>query len=331
MSVLGTFLAAVTFAAGSGAGPSSPVNGMYAANPVMQHASILLVEIADAKASPWSQATPQMRTVTVRFRASRVLKDADGLGLAAGEFTADVPQSRWPAGRIGDNPYAWSYIDIEPGQRYLVFSDLKENDPSAMFTAPDLLEGVSGDADIVADVELILAAASGSTAQQARAVAAVLRRAGSPRSHLLAHYAASLLASGAEADTATLAEAVQATENLPFSKEGRRSFLFQLFQFARTVDDPQGGLVRAFVEELLRAFLVEARVADSGLTGTQINILQNYVPWLQSSERARSVLREQVPGPLKDRVRANLAGRAGSGQVPAAYRGSIQQLLKLIG
>lgn len=231
-------------AAGQPLSQQKPQQGLSA----MRYASVLLVEIEEVRTSPWekSDGGMQIRTLTVRARVPRVLRDEMKQSLVPDTFTSTVTQGRWPRGFTGDNPYLWSDRDLEAGQQYLVFSNAR-GAAAAIFASPETVEPVTGDVDAASDVELIQELANTSLQQQSQAVATALRTAVKPRSRFLAEYAARLLASGSDVETGELTRALHDTTTVKLSEDAKRTLLWEFFQQARTRNHVSDGLVRTFV------------------------------------------------------------------------------------
>lgn len=255
---------------------------------VTQNALIFGVVIEDVKASSWDTGTPQKRTVSVRARVTRIVKDDFLQDLQPSQFMVSVTQARWPGGFIGDNPYFWSYRDLEAGQSYLIFSNIKQGF-GAMFASPAIAERIAGEVDLVADVELIVSSVSRSAAQQAEAAANALRSVPRARSRFFAEYALALLVAGRVDETAALADAVENGDVSMLLEETKSSLLWGLFQQVRRVDSSHARLVQLFVSLNCRS-LSEA-LGHAELAPLQAAILENYVPWILDSPQAVMSLR----------------------------------------
>jgi hypothetical protein len=76
------------------------------ATSVTRYPSVFHMEVINLRESPWDDGNPQRRTVTVRARATRILKN--GGQLAPGDFTADLVQARRQGSRVAGSEYFWS-------------------------------------------------------------------------------------------------------------------------------------------------------------------------------------------------------------------------------
>lgn len=297
---------------------------------ITQYQSIFVAEIQDAHASDWDSRVPQQRTVAVKLKVSRILKDAGHQNLAPGEFDASLLQARWPGGRIGDNPYFWSDKDVRRGQQYLIFSNVKNKSLGVMFESADMAEPVSGSEDTIEDVNLVLSTSALPLYRRSQLVADALQNPAKPRSRFLAEYAAAILAAGTDSDTTPLASSLETVNIGSFSQPARSYLLWQLFQQGRTADYPPNNLLQVFVTLVARYFVAGPEQPPPELDPLQVEILQNYVPWIRSSERAAAILRKESSLPMMQEVRHKTAQIAADTRIAVERRTQVREFLNLI-
>ena len=133
-----------------------------------------------------------------------------------------------------------------------------------------------------------------------------------PRSRFLAEYVAVLLAAGPDAQTSTLARALDDATILPLSDDAKRAFLGSLLQQSWTADHPTGSLLRGLVTSTARFFMAFDRPRE-GFRPIQVDILQNQVRWIGTSDRATAAMRALAPAILNRSAREPWSSRRTTG------------------
>ena len=293
---------------------------------VLLHDAIFVADFDSVAATESSMSASGYRTTDVRVRVTRILRDANKLGLAPTVVTVAIKQAGPNTARL--YPF-WYNQDIQPSQTYIILSD-GQRDLTGMIEQPATVELVTTRVDAVGDIELITNSARLSVFEQSRAVTEALRN---PRQHsrFLAQHAAALLAADVDSGTMQLADTLDGSAAWSFSPNAREYFLHCLsLHFSRSTDVPVG-LVRTFVHSAVRYLVTESAETQARATHLQRVILESYIPVMLKSERASAMLRQFAfaPGVSKD-LRATAIKCASDTRLPAASRKSAQDLLALV-
>jgi hypothetical protein len=247
---------------------------------------ILVCEFETARPAPAGQ---DYEVEAAHVRITQVLKDANRLGLAPGEADVTIRRS-YPV--IGVSSHReWAGHDSTPGRTYLILSNSK--DPRAVIEEPASVDQVTGDADVLADVELNLHSASLPVSAQAQAAAISL---GGPSVHsrFMAEYVAWLLGVGSDLETKPLLDALENRGAAAFTEDARMSLLEFLRVKFLVSSAPSDNLVRALTGSTLRSLIAEKE--DLRRRGrpsrTRIGVLEEYLPLIWKSPRALAALRQ---------------------------------------
>ena len=149
-----------------------------------------------------------------------------------------------------------------------------------------------------------------------------------PRSRFLAEYVAVLLAAGPDAQTSMLARALDDATILPLSDDAKRAFLGSLLQQSWTADHPTGSLLRGLVTSTARFFMAFDRPRE-GFRPIQVDILQNQVRWIGTSDRATAAMRALAPAILQP-LRKRAVELAADNRLAPEHRALVNQLLAII-
>jgi hypothetical protein len=284
---------------------------------VSRYSNIFVVEVEEATASAWQQGNPQVRTIAIGGRVTQVLRKSPKAQLAPGSFAVTITQAQWATGRIGDNPSVWSDKEIKAGNQFLIFSTEEEGSAAELLRSPERVDLASG-STIVDDVTLIARLDAAPVAEQASAAATAWQKSPQPRSIFLGQYVAAVLAAGTDEETAPLASAMAGGE-LPFDAAGRQSLLWYLFQAARTSDNPSANLLQTFGRLTAQVFSSDGVDPSGKLSPYGVNMLENQIAWLTSSEEARTVLSKAVT-PAQTQRLADAVQRAGKNPATGSDR-----------
>lgn len=262
--------------------------------PMLQTRHIFVISITSVAPSQWQSAQPsgsEVRTLTLGLRLQKNLRGELSLPVGA---TTEVPikQLKYPAGMIWDNPEYWSYIDVRPDQTYLVFSQGAERDLASLLQRPSRTEEVS-QGTAVQDLEFVLQSTKAPLAEQAHQLTTWLKDTRIKHGWHIGEYAAALLFNVPGKDTVELRDFVDSGRiDEKLTEDGRHGLLVASFQRIKSSQQKQGNeLMTVLAKETLRMIL-EQRAAFP--TKTQVDLLENYLPWLVASPQVRNLLKENV-------------------------------------
>jgi len=308
-----------------GAGAAqAPVQGSI---DLLRYGTIFLAEVQSSEVAN-GPAGSSWQTMHARVLVSKILRDKYRLGLVPGEISA-VIQQPIPSIGVRSNP-AWFNRPIQPGRRYVVFSDSKEG-VQTMIEKPDAIEPVTPLSDVVGDIELSLAAAPLPVFDQASELAAALN-APQIRSALLAQHIAAILAVGPDSDTAYLEQSLEQREAQVFPGASREALLAYLAQFLGRSENPKQNLIRALIDVTVRCFIAEPQTANSGPTRLQRQILESGLVNILNSPPALQALREAINSrEVQKRFKVNAAQCGSDSRLPPVLQARARQFLSLIG
>lgn len=264
--------------------------------PLLQAKHIFVVSIISVSPSQWQSAQPsgsQVRTLTLALRLQKNLQGELSLPEGAtGEVT--VKQLKYPAGMIWDNPEYWSYTDLRPGQTYLVFSRKDERDLTSLFERPDRTEEVSK-GTAAQDVEFILQNAKLPLTEQEHNLISWLKDTRTRHGWHIGEYVAALLVSASGKNAIELRDFVNSGRvDEKLTEEGRHALLVAAFQRIKSSQRQLGDeLMAALTKEALRLLLGEKQPGIFP-TREQLDLLDNYLPWLIASPQVRTLLKQDV-------------------------------------
>ena len=248
--------------------------------------------------------------IKIRARVLRVLNDPGRSGLAPGEFESEVlPRARWSEPALGK--YIWTGVGVGPGDRFVIFSHAAGLGFATMFEAPSGLYLLTGEDEVVADLELILSSSSLSPRQQASLAAEAVTSATKPRSPFLAQYALALICQASHPETADLARAIEDTKPSAFSDSAKRGLLWGLSNWVKTSREPRDAVLRLFATMAARYLVAAPDQPGPGEIDIRDSIVEDYVPLIIASERARAAFRAALTPDLASGLLAKIAALAG--------------------
>ena len=291
-----------------------------------EKATIFLAEIESARpdescAQFWRGHIPAKCDTRVRARILRIYKQADSTRPAPLEFDAEIHQRAVS----GVTPWQTQIDPIQVGQRYLLFSSLKDL-PIVFATTPGPVLA-SGKEDVIGDLEVMLNSESLSLAQQASAVAEAVANPTATRSHLLAEYAAHLLAEGSQTDTALLAKVIEQCSDETFSVLGRWKLLHELAYESQSGSRGPDNLVHVFVTMTARYFLLGRYEGTLLVPDLHEVILTGYIPSILQSERATTMMRQALGPTLHEQFAKKVQEAAAEERHPLTRREQLRQFL----
>lgn len=271
--------------------------------PLLQMNHIFLISILSVAPSQWQStgARSEARTVTVNLRLEKVLQGELSISMGA-STQVDVKQVRYRGDIVWDNPEYWSYIDLRPGQKYLVFSRSEERDLASMVRQPDQVEEVEG-GTAVQDVEFMIEMTRFSLAEQAHRLTVWLKDTKMRHGGHVGEYAGALLLKASAKDSTDLRDFVERGGiDDKLTEEGRHALLVISFQGIRSSHGvTDNDLLRALAQETVR-FLLGKEEQAAFPTKAQLDIVENYLSWFLDSPQVRTLLKKDV---LNKAQRAN--------------------------
>jgi len=301
----------------------------YYTTAVEWHRSIVLCEFESATIASEGTLTQRYQTIAARVYVSRVLKDADALGLKPGYYDIEIPRSG-PGAGVPQYP-AWMGKEMEPGRTYLVLSDAG-GDMSNVIARPMSAELVPEKVDTAGDVELILNSAALPLASQAERVAAALRP---PKLHSsrMAEYVAYLVGAGAGSEIAPLRASLDGEGGMRFADEAKLALLGYL----RTNTIIQGrsseNLFHALANLAVRYFIAEPEEpASRGRSERMATaILATDLPSIRRSPAGLAALRDVHLTPADAaRLKSKADAFASDSRLTADWRTQARDLATLL-
>jgi hypothetical protein len=262
--------------------------------PMLQTKHIFVISVISVTPSQWQPAPPvgaETRTLTLAVRLQKNLRGE--ISLPVGTTTQlTVKQLKYPAGMIWDNPEYWSYINVQPDQIYLVFSQNPERDLAVLLQRPDQTEEAS-QGTAVEDVEFILQNTKVLLAEQTRTLTAWLKDSTPGHGWHIGEYASALLFHLPAKDAAELHDFVESGHfDEKLTEDGRHAFLVASFQRIQSSQQQQrNDLMTMLAKETLRLLLGQQAAFPSKV---QVDLVENYLPWLVGSSEARNLLKRNI-------------------------------------
>jgi len=312
-----------TASAGLAFGQTAPVDPSTLTT-ITPRSTIFLTQIDDVKPGTGCNATTRGACLRVRFRVLQVLSDPAQQGLGSGPFDGLISGPARFTPPVG-GAIAWSRQDVVSGQRYLVFSN--GTGLPAMFESPTSMRKVTDDEDSVGDVELILATSGKSLRERASMVAEGIRHTRVPRTYSLAEYAEMLIAFGSEFDTEQLAQSITEMPPGTFSYGARQTLLSGLHRYLTVNKNPNDTALRVFVSAVSRFFVEVPDSPDASEPDERMPILQQYVPWIAGSVKARIALRSELSLKTAEQLIAKLDALGKGQRFPADQLERARQLV----
>lgn len=281
--------------------------------PVTRASAVFLVRVARAD----QLEAPNLRgyRIAVHAHLIRMLKPPPGNRALPSEFEARLSQT---GGGFSVQPYYWTGKQILPGQEYLILSSA-QGGLSEMMESPDSALLIDDKESAVADAELILNSANLSVAQHAGNLATLLADSSTPHSWLLADYAVATTQAGKDYEVSALARALEAVSLNAFSEQGIVHLLDRLRHASMVTG--RDVLLRVSVTLIARFFVSGDRQLRPGqewlapYSVIQAGIVQTYLPWIHSSERASVLLQTALPRSVLVEFRQKAASLAFRSQV----------------
>jgi len=293
--------------------------------------TIVVAKVMAVTPSIWTGGVPERRTLEVQFRLTDILRDANKQHPALGIYTVVLPQERWPHGRLDGSIAFWSDKALQTGQTYIVFTNARLDRTARLFEVPEMVEPVTDNVNAVSEIEWIVKSMDLPLTVQARSVARLFQPEQRSKGRFLAEYAAGLLAFGTDSDTVELAQVLETKEgSAALSSSAQQTLLWELFQRARSVDVPPANLLRVFDRLVARNIEEAGDTTQIGLSALQVNILQNYVPWIAKSERASSMMKISIPFDEARRLRLKVDKLEQNRNISVEQREALKQFRSLI-
>lgn len=291
--------------------------------------TILVIEVDRTSGCPVGTSPCKLH---IAGRVTRVVNDASHHGGLLGGFEADIRQIY--RGMIGVGEPGWLRTHAETGRQYILGADPKQALIS-MVQDPVWVGQVPDNEDFAGDLELMIASAHLSLADQASAVAAALAAPTIPRSGQLAQYAVALLAEAPSSDTAVLSQAIEQGGRNALSPSGKSTLLWCLWSEVRdqaAIFDrvPADNLLHLLITATARYFLEAPNSPEADL---RLAIIRNELPWILSSGRAKEMIRTELSPALAEqfRQRALKEKDGGDARFSAADRETLKRLAEFIG
>ena len=259
----------------------------------------------------------------VRATITRVLKGGDGEP-APRDFEILVQQT---IGRSAATT-RWER-EIEPGQRYLIFSPGTQGLPG-MFASTLSPVPVAPDEDVASDVELIVNLGHLTLQQQATAVATSIRTTTVPHSWLLGQYTAGLLAAGSDRETSDLAQTIESSPDGTFSFLGKFLFLASLWGASQSATSPPRNLIHVYAVMAIKYLPAKADPRSLDLPDLRTDILSRHIPWIVKSERATSLLRAVTPSESAARAARKAQEMSADGHLQDNERSELRLIAALL-
>jgi len=299
---------------------------------VSESTTIFVAEIEAAQpddgcARLWRGLMSSRCNTKVHARILRVYKSVGDTTNAPVEFDCEIHQQIAMSGTV---PWQTHEKPIQPGQRFLILSQAQRDLPLIFATTPGSFQ-VTDKEDIVGDLELMLGSESLTIAQQASTIASAIANSASSRSFLLAQYAGRLLAAGPDAETASLAEAIESSHDHAFSVRGQSELLHTLAYESKSGTKGPDNLTHVFVTMTARYFLLPPNEPTLLVPDLHEVILSSHIPAILKSDRATAMLRRALGPELRERFARRVREAAADEKLPQERKAQLRQLLALLG
>ncbi len=264
--------------------------------PELQMKHVALVEVLAVNAPAWqagsSASGQETRTLHVTLRLQSALLGELSVP-AGGQLEVPVEQSRQRAGIVWDNPLFWSNRELKVGQRYLVFSQQTTHDLAVLFQQPERVEEVR-DEVAVDDLRFMILHKAEPKPQQADALAAWLHDSEVSHTWYIGAYAAALLAGTPADQSAKLRTVLEDRAHEKLSENGRHGLVVGLSQRMNDKESADSGLLKLLTVETIRSVVGNESAATPQSKKIQLDTVENYLPGIVGSERARQLLHGDV-------------------------------------
>lgn len=280
--------------------------GTMADFPLLQARHVFTISVLSATASQWknSESSNSMtRSVAVSLHVEQIFRGHLSTGVGA-SIDVTVKQIRYGAGIVWDNPELWSYIDLNQGQEYLIVSNKAIDDAARIFQSPDRVEQIAG-TTAAQDLEFLFRNVALPIGQQAVQLSVWLQRTNVPHGWHIGKYAGWLLSQTSLREIGLLREFISKEGEKVLTKDGEHAMLVELFQQSHGKQQQNDEVIKVLAIGTMQLLTPRQQRSDKP-DKLQLDIIENYLPWLLSSQQARTLLKTDVLSP-NDKIHA-LAG-----------------------
>ncbi|MFQ5719642.1 MAG: hypothetical protein ACE5IK_08825 [Acidobacteriota bacterium] len=304
------------------------VSGQDPASATVSASTVVVVSIRTLRFGGWSadgSTGIETRKIEAVVRPKLVLK-----GEIATPIDQDVSvvlvQERHPGGIIWDGLSFWSYQTVREGTSLVVFSRKDGGDLQEILASPEIAQEIQENSPTVADIRFIVSMVGKSDDAQRDALFAYLQRSTARHGEFLGRYAAAVYpVENASRYRVSILDIV----GNKLTDEGMRHFMAAVFKHVRASDAPSRIQMR-FAAVILRVLAARGTDADSAADRLQVDVLENYVPWLMTMEPSRHGIADLLRRRERKRVVDRLAVLETDDRISPGVRDTASRLRNLL-